>query len=81
MNNLDAKIKACVLELINENNLDFNGEILNEYNLKDDLGFDSLNMVHLVVRIEDEFNVDIFSEGKISTINELIEFINKKTNV
>jgi acyl carrier protein len=73
MNKIDDLIKQTILQVIKENKIDYLGKIEDNYSLKDDLGFDSLNMVHLVVKIEDEYNVDMFSEGKISTVIELID--------
>lgn len=48
-----------------------------EYNLRDDLGLDSLALAELTVKIESEFGVDIFEDEIIETVNEVI----KKTNV
>lgn len=45
--------------------------------LRLDLGFDSLNLAELTVRIEDEFGVDIFEDEIIDTIKEVIEKIKK----
>ena len=81
MNKTENLVKKAILEVIKENDIQFFGKIEDNYNLNNDLGFDSLNMIHLVVKIEDEFSVDMFSEGKISTVIELIAFIKKKKNV
>lgn len=40
-------------------------------NLRDDIGFTSFDMAELTVRIEDEFDVDIFEDGLIATIGEV----------
>lgn len=40
--------------------------------LREDLGFDSLDLAELTVRIENEFGVDIFQDGVISTVGEII---------
>ena len=45
-------------------------------NLRLDLGFDSLALANLTVQIEDEYDVDIFEDGIISTIEELKSRIN-----
>lgn len=37
--------------------------------LRDDLGFSSFDLAELTVRIEDEFDIDIFEDGLINTIN------------
>lgn len=39
--------------------------------LRDDLEMDSLALAELTVRIEDEFDVDIFEDGIVQTIGEI----------
>ena len=43
--------------------------------LRDDLGFDSLDLAELTVRIEDQFGIDIFEDGFVTRIDEIIEKI------
>lgn len=38
-----------------------------------DLGFDSLDLAELTVRIEKEFGVDVFEDGIVTTIGEILE--------
>lgn len=45
--------------------------------LRNDLGFDSFDLAELTVRIEDEFEVDIFSNGLINTVGQIIEQLKK----
>lgn len=52
-------------------------EIKPEQDLRNDLGFDSLDLAELTVRIEAEFDVDIFEEGLISTVGEIFEKLKK----
>lgn len=40
--------------------------------LRENLHFDSLMLAELTVRIEDEFDVDIFEDGIVQTIGEII---------
>ena len=39
--------------------------------LRETLGFDSLDLAELTVRIEDEFGVDIFEYGLINSVGEI----------
>lgn len=39
--------------------------------LREDIGFTSFDLAELTVRIEDEFDVDIFENGLIATIGEV----------
>jgi acyl carrier protein len=43
-----------------------------QWSLRDDLGFDSLDLAEITVRIEDEFKVDIFQDGFVRTISEIL---------
>lgn len=45
-------------------------------NLRTDIGFNSLDLAELTVRIESAFGVDIFEDGIISTVGEILEKIN-----
>lgn len=40
--------------------------------LRDDLGLDSLDLAELTVRIEVEYDVDIFEDGVVTTIGEIL---------
>ncbi len=44
-----------------------------EHNLRNDLGLDSLDLAELTVRIEAEFDVDIFEDGLVETVGEILE--------
>ena len=52
-------------------------EINLEHSLRKDLGFDSLDLAELTVRIEDEFEIDIFEDGIVDTIDEIIRKIER----
>lgn len=46
---------------------------INEHSsLKNDLGFDSLDLAELTVRIEAEYDVDIFEDGVVTTVGEIM---------
>lgn len=46
--------------------------------LRNDLGFDSLDLAELTVRIEAEYDVDIFENGIVESIEEILQKIEKK---
>lgn len=48
--------------------------------LREDLGMDSINLAELSVRLEDAFGVDVFDQGMISTLGELITKLNTQSN-
>lgn len=43
--------------------------------LREDLGFDSLDLAELTVRIEAEFDVDIFEDGIVTSISDILKKI------
>lgn len=64
-----------ILKIINQiklnNQLDVI-EILNEKDdLRSDIGLNSFDLAELTVRIEDEFDIDIFEDGIINTVEEI----------
>jgi len=42
-------------------------------NLRDEIQFSSFDLAELTVRIEDEFNIDIFEDGLVATIGEIYD--------
>ena len=42
-----------------------------EMNLRDDLGLSSFDLAELTVKIEDEYDIDIFEDGLVSTVGEI----------
>jgi len=48
-----------------------------DISLRNDLGMDSLDLAELTVRIEDEFDVDIFEDGVIDKISEILNIISR----
>lgn len=42
-----------------------------EMHLRNDIGFDSLDLAELTVLIEAEYDVDIFEDGLVNTIEEV----------
>jgi len=52
-------------------------EISLSTNLRDDCGLDSLDLADLTVRIEAEYDVDIFENGVVETVGDIIKKINE----
>jgi acyl carrier protein len=42
-------------------------------NIRTDLGLDSLDLAELTVRIENEFGIDVFEDGIVETVGEILE--------
>ncbi|MDY5583433.1 MAG: acyl carrier protein [Candidatus Merdousia sp.] len=51
----------------------FTGEITAATSLRDDLHFDSFDLAELTVRIEAEFGVDVFEDGIVYTVGEILK--------
>ena len=68
-------MQTKVLEVINDIRASKNMEAvvtLNEGDkLRDDLGLTSFDLAGLTVRIEDEFDIDIFEDGLVNTVGEI----------
>lgn len=68
-------MKTTILKIINDiraaKSMD-TVEALNEADsLRNDLGLTSFDLAELTVRIEDEFDIDIFEDGLVNTIGEI----------
>ena len=57
-------------------------EISYDSHILDDLGADSLDLVDLLMSVEDEFGIEIPDEDveNISTIGDIVEYIDSKSN-
>lgn len=52
-------------------------EITNDLHLRNDIGFESLDLAELTARIEAEYDIDIFEDGIVFTVGEIVEKLNK----
>jgi acyl carrier protein len=70
---VDKKVKEIVAEQLGK---DAN-EIAANASFIDDLGADSLDIVELVMKMEEEFGIEIPDEEaeKIKTVNDVVEYI------
>ena len=48
-----------------------------EMDLRNDIGLDSLDLAELTVRIESEYEIDVFEDGVVHTIGEIFEKLNR----
>tara|TARA_B100000902_G_scaffold285349_1_gene271331 strand:- start:172 stop:396 length:225 start_codon:yes stop_codon:yes gene_type:complete len=72
---LENSIKNIIKEVNEEINIE---TINNKSHLKNDLGLDSYNLALLTVKIEDEYEIDIFEDGIVTTFGEIIKILNNK---
>ena len=62
--------------LDNRNKLNIK-DISSSSDLRNDCGLDSLDLAELTVRIEAEYDVDIFEDGLITTVGEILNKLNE----
>lgn len=73
---MKEKIDDIILDVMNERDIQTKNISINDnMNLRDDLGLDSLGLALLTVHIENEFGVDVFEDGIVSTVGEIYEIV------
>jgi len=51
--------------------------IKSKSHLRNDIGFDSLDLAEFTVRVEAEFDIDIFEDGIVNTVGEVESKLDK----
>ncbi len=68
--------KVFLLEVVNSirENKELNklAEINETDRLREDYGFTSFDLAELTVKIEDEYDIDIFEDGLVNTVGEIL---------
>jgi len=74
-------MESQILEIINQiresKDLERLNSLSENMNLRNDLEFTSFDLAELTVRIEDEFDIDIFEDGLVTTVGEIYAKLNK----
>ena len=74
-------MKTKVLEIINEIRVSKDlapvKTICTDSKLREDLNLTSFDLAELTVKIEDEFDIDIFEDGLVSTVGEIFAKLEK----
>ena len=77
---MDNKMEAKILEIMNtvldNRTKDKLTTISTDMHLRKDIGLDSLDLAELTVRIEAEYDIDIFEDGIVNQVGEIYEKIN-----
>jgi len=74
---MKEKVVEIIESILKSDNRPLPSEINLDSNLRDDFALDSLDLAELTVRIEDEFGIDIFEDGLVSTLGEILEKLEK----
>ena len=74
-------MKDEILKIINKiraaKNLASIDELRPQDRLRDDLGFTSFDLAELTVNIEDKYDIDIFEDGLVDTVGEILNKLEK----
>ena len=73
----ENKVKELILEILEENCITLEYPITLSSHLKNDIGLDSLDLALLTVKIEDEFKIDIFENGLVYTVSDILDRLNE----
>lgn len=71
-------LREIINSIKDNNNASRLENINNNTNLRDHLSFDSLDLAEFTVRIEQKFGVDIFENGIVLTVGEVLDKIKEK---
>jgi len=67
------KLKEIINTVLLNSSLPEVDSINKSLHLRNNLGMDSIALAELAVRIEDLFDVDVFEDGLVETVGEIIE--------
>ncbi len=70
-------LKNVINEVLERNGIDTINTLDSSIHLKNDLGMDSLMLAELTVEIEDHIGIDIFEDGIVNTIGDILSKINE----
>jgi acyl carrier protein len=78
MNDIEMKIKSVIAEKAGKSVSD----IRDDTSFIEDLGLDSLDLVDMIMKLEEEFGISIPDEDldKIRTVKDAINYIKEKSN-
>lgn len=74
-------MEVFLLNIINEirslKGLNAIASLNRNMDLREDLALSSFDLAELTVRIEDEYDIDIFEDGLVNTVGEIIDKLSK----
>lgn len=74
-------VSTCVLAIVNQVIANKGGAaveaLVPSMRLREDIGFESLELAEFTVRIEEKFGVDVFADGLVTTVGEVVTIIER----
>ena len=74
---MEKKVLGIINEIRAAKSLKPVAELKEETRLREDLCLTSFDLAELTVKIEDEFDIDIFEDGLVSSIGEIYTKLSK----
>ncbi len=70
-------LKSLINEILKNEDKEQVSELKDELKLIEDLKFDSIMLAELTVRIEDETGIDVFEDGVVITVGEILKKLDR----
>jgi acyl carrier protein len=70
-----TKLLAIINRMLENKDESLLPSLEDSLSLRKNLGFDSLDLAEFTVHIESEFGVDVFEDGIVNTVSEVIQRI------
>lgn len=72
---IEKKITSIITGIQDSRSKPVAQSVTRDTDLRNDLGLDSLDLAELTVRIEAEFDVDIFENRIVNTVGEILDLL------
>ena len=70
---MEENIHEIIKKVMENSLIDSDVEVTKQSSLRKDLALDSLALAELAVRIEEAYDVDVFEDGIVETVQEIID--------
>lgn len=74
---MEDKVLNIINEILESKDLSKRNSLSEQLSLRDDLGLSSFDLAELTVKLEDEFDIDIFEDGLVNTVSEIYAKLRK----
>lgn len=74
---MNTKVLEIINSILAAKGLAFSDSINEDTKLREDLGLTSFDLAELTVKIEDEYEIDIFEDGLVNTVGEIFAKLEK----